>query len=75
MKILESMAPEDDCQHEMLVETTWKGRKLAIPLAQVQLLDELYGKNEGSRLRIGIIGPHGDTNSYKLIQTPDRFIG
>ena len=38
VKILD-MAPEDDCQHEMLVETTWKGRKLAVPLAQLQLLE------------------------------------
>ena len=28
VKILE-MAPEEDCEHEMFVETTWRGRSLA----------------------------------------------
>ena len=38
IKIVE-MAPETDCDHEMFVETTWKGRKLAVPLAQLQPLE------------------------------------
>jgi len=29
------MASEDECQHEMFVETPWGGRTLAIPLSQV----------------------------------------
>lgn len=33
------MAPEDECEHEMFVETPWSGRKLAIPLAQVRPID------------------------------------
>lgn len=45
VKIVE-MASEDDCQHEMFVETTWRGRSLAIPLAQVQPLDETDEKTK-----------------------------
>jgi len=30
------MAPENECQHEMFVETRWDRRTLAIPLAQIQ---------------------------------------
>lgn len=45
VKIVE-MASEDDCQHEMFIETTWRGRSLAIPLAQVQPLDETDEKTK-----------------------------
>jgi hypothetical protein len=45
VKILE-MAPEDDCEHEMFVETTWRGRKLAVPLAQVQPLESTDDKTK-----------------------------
>ena len=45
VKILE-MAPEDDCEHEMFVETTWRGRKLAVPLAQVQPIESTDEKTK-----------------------------
>lgn len=45
VKIVE-MASEDDCQHEMFVELAWRGRSLAIPLAQVQPLDETGEKTK-----------------------------
>ena len=30
------MAPEDECQHDMFVETRWEGRTLAVPLSQIK---------------------------------------
>ena len=33
---VEGMAPEDECEHEMFVEITWEGRKLAVPLSQLK---------------------------------------
>jgi len=30
------MAPEEECQHEMFVETRWERRKLAVPLSQLK---------------------------------------
>lgn len=30
------MAPEDDCMHEMFVQIKWSGRKLAVPLSQIE---------------------------------------
>ncbi|MEW5802055.1 MAG: calcium-binding protein [bacterium] len=30
------MAPEDECEHDMLVEIQWQGRNLAIPLSQIE---------------------------------------
>jgi hypothetical protein len=33
------MALEEECEHEMFVETSWGGRTLAIPLAQVRPVD------------------------------------
>jgi hypothetical protein len=30
------MAPEDECEHEMFVETPWDRRTLAIPLSQLE---------------------------------------
>lgn len=30
------MAPEEECQHEMFVETRWKRRTLAVPLSQLK---------------------------------------
>ena len=29
------MAPEDICEHEILVQIRWSGRKLAVPLSQL----------------------------------------
>ena len=31
-----SMAPEEECQHEMFVETRWERRTLAVPLSQLK---------------------------------------
>jgi Calcium binding len=30
------MAPEEDCEHDMLVDVQWQGRRLAVPLSQLQ---------------------------------------
>jgi hypothetical protein len=30
------MAPEEECEHEMFVMVNWEGRKLAVPLAQLE---------------------------------------
>ena len=32
------MAPEEECEHEMFVMVNWEGRKLAVPLAQLEPL-------------------------------------
>ena len=45
VKILE-MAPENDCDHETFVETTWRRLKLAVPLAQVQPFESTDGKTK-----------------------------
>ena len=29
------MAPEGDCEHDMLVDVQWQGRRLAVPLSQL----------------------------------------
>jgi hypothetical protein len=34
------MADEQECQHEMFVETPWERRRLAIPLSQVKPIAE-----------------------------------
>ena len=34
--VIERLAPEDDCLHEMFVLTTWQGRSLGLPLAQLE---------------------------------------
>jgi hypothetical protein len=31
-----AMAPEEECQHDMFIQIRWKGRKLAVPLAQLK---------------------------------------
>lgn len=30
------MAPEEDCEHDMLVDVQWQGRRSAVPLSQLQ---------------------------------------
>ena len=30
------MAPAEDCDHDMLVDVQWQGRRLAVPLAQLE---------------------------------------
>jgi hypothetical protein len=41
------MAPEDDCMHEMFVEIRWKKRELAVPLAQLEALEDDERTQEG----------------------------
>ena len=33
------MAPEDACMHNMLVQIHWRGRKMAVPLSQLEAID------------------------------------
>jgi Calcium binding len=33
------MAPEDACIHDMLVQIRWRGRKIAVPLSQLDAID------------------------------------
>jgi hypothetical protein len=33
------MATEDACEHDMLVQIRWQGRKMAIPLSQLAAID------------------------------------
>ena len=33
--VVESMAPEDDCRHEIFVMGNWGGRSLGLPLSQL----------------------------------------
>jgi hypothetical protein len=33
------MAPEDNCEHDMLVQILWQGRKMAVPLSQLVAID------------------------------------
>jgi hypothetical protein len=30
------MAPAEDCEHDMLVDVQWQGRRLAVPLSQLE---------------------------------------
>ena len=34
-----SIAPEEECQHEMFVEIHWQKRPLAVPLMQLEAID------------------------------------
>jgi len=33
------MAAEDACEHDMLVQIRWQGRKMAVPLSQLDAID------------------------------------
>lgn len=33
------MATEDACEHDMLVQIHWQGRKIAVPLSQLEAID------------------------------------
>ena len=33
------MAPEDTCEHDMLVQIRWQSRKMAVPLSQLAAID------------------------------------
>jgi len=43
------MAAEDACEHDMLVQIRWQGRKMAVPLSQL----EAIGADESTREAIG----------------------
>jgi hypothetical protein len=43
------MAPEDVCEHDMLVQIRWQGRKMAAPLSQLVAIDA----NESTAEAIG----------------------
>jgi len=34
--VIKDIAPEEECMREMLVETVWSGRTLAVPLSQIE---------------------------------------
>jgi hypothetical protein len=40
------MAVEDACEHDMLVQIRWRGRKMAIPLSQLDAIDPDESTNE-----------------------------
>jgi Calcium binding len=33
------LATEDACEHDMLVQIRWQGRKMAVPLSQLEAID------------------------------------
>ena len=33
------MTTEDACEHDMLVQIRWQGRKMAVPLSQLEAID------------------------------------
>jgi len=41
------MATEDACEHDMLVQIRWRGRKMAVPLSQLTALDADESTKEG----------------------------
>ena len=43
------MAAEDACEHDMLVQIRWQGRKMAVPLSQL----ETVGADESTQEAIG----------------------
>lgn len=48
------MAPEEDSEHDMLVDVQWQGRRLAVPLSQLEGIDVDEATQEA--IEIGIIG-------------------
>ena len=36
---VQGMAPEEECMKEVFVEVEWQGRRLAVPLAQLDAID------------------------------------
>jgi hypothetical protein len=40
------MAVEDACEHDMFVQIRWRGRKMAIPLSQLDAIDPDESTNE-----------------------------
>ena len=52
------MAVEDACEHDMLVQIGWQGRKLAVPLTQLDAIDP-DRVNAGSHRRLALLGLAG----------------
>ena len=40
------MAAEDGCEHDMLVQIRWRGRKMAVPLSQLDAINPDESTNE-----------------------------
>jgi hypothetical protein len=43
------MAPEEDCENDMLVDVQWQGRRLAVPLSQL----DAVAVNEATQEAVG----------------------
>jgi hypothetical protein len=45
------IAPEEDCEHDLLVDVQWPGRSLAMPLSQLEgvAVDEAANEAIGDR--------------------------
>ena len=41
------MAVEEACEHDMLVQIRWRGRKMAVPLSQLEVIDPDESTMEG----------------------------
>lgn len=38
---IQGMAPEDECMKEIFIEINWQGRQLAVPLSQLEAIEEV----------------------------------
>ncbi|MCD6376967.1 MAG: calcium-binding protein [Caldisericaceae bacterium] len=38
---IQGMAPEDECMKEIFIEINWQGRQLAVPLSQIEAIEEV----------------------------------
>jgi hypothetical protein len=52
------MATEDACGHDMLVQIRWQGRKMAVPLSQLQVIGADESTRRGHR-RLALLGWSG----------------
>jgi len=55
------VAVEDQCEHDMLVQIRWQGRKMAVPLSQLSAIDP--DESTARPSAIGVIGSLGATAS------------
>jgi len=55
------MAVEDQCEHDMLVQIRWQGRKMAVPLSQLSAIDP--DESTARPSATGVIGSLGATAS------------
>ena len=56
-----AMAPEEECESEMLVRVRWHGRSVAVPLSQLKPLGQI--RRPVKPLVIGTTGWRGAINS------------